>query len=236
MAGEVMDHRRQVIGGRLDILCKEGVDFSSQQQNHREVVKEKQEDHQQTCRASYLIGVAHQKVGDVEWEKQQVQLEQYCRYHGSKPTIAKANVLIGYDDVDGLEQDPRNTQRDEDTEQAKEEATARELVDDGVPEYDLEQGGNRGSKHHGGRQNDEYQEHDDGHDVLLDNGARAGVIDNIKIPLHAHEEPRASEESEKNGDDGENTDVAFEGSESDTQEIPRCREDALQVADKLLFC
>src|SRR5947209_2183185 len=109
MAGEVMDHRRQVIGGHLDILCKEGVDFSSQQQNHREVVKEEQKDHQQTCGASCLIGVAHQKVADVEWEKQHVQLEQCCRYHCSRPTIAKANVFIGYDDVDGLEQDPRNT-------------------------------------------------------------------------------------------------------------------------------
>src|SRR5258708_18938465 len=104
-------------------------------------------------------------------------------------------MLIRYDDVDGLEQDPRNTQRDKGTEHAKEEATARELVDDGVLEYDLEQGGNRGNKQHGCRQNDEYQEHDESHDVLLENGARAGVIDNIKIPLHAHEEPRASEES-----------------------------------------
>src|SRR5215469_15203480 len=103
MAGEVMDHRRQVVGGRRDIHNKKGVDFSPQQQNHREVVEEKQEDNQQTCRASYSIGVAHQKVADIEWEKQQVQLEQYSRYHCSKPTIAKANALIGYDDVDGLE-------------------------------------------------------------------------------------------------------------------------------------
>src|SRR3954464_1181911 len=106
MVGDVMDHRRQVIGGHLDILCKEGIDFCSQQQNHREVVKEKQEDHQQACRASCLIGIAHQKMADIEWKKQHVQLEQYCRYHCSRPTIAKAYALIGYDEVDGLEQDP----------------------------------------------------------------------------------------------------------------------------------
>src|SRR5260370_30312893 len=93
MTGEGMDHRRHVIGGRLDILCKEGVDFSSQQQNHREVEKEKQEDHQQTGRASCLVGVAHKKVGDVEGKKQQVQLEQYRRNSCSKPTLAKANAL-----------------------------------------------------------------------------------------------------------------------------------------------
>src|SRR5258708_3219853 len=189
MAREGMDHRRQIIRRRLDILCKEGVDFRSQQQNHREVIKEKQEDYQQTGCASGLIGVAYQKVGDVEGEKQQVQLEQYRRCDCSQPTITKANALIGYDDVDGLEQDPRNTQRDETTEQAKEEGTARKLVDEGVLEGDLEQGGNRGRKHHGRRQDDKEQKHNDRHDVLLDNSARAGVIDNIKIPLHAHEEP-----------------------------------------------
>ena len=62
------------------------------------------------------------------------------------------------------------------------------------------------------------------------------MIDDIKVPLHAHKEPRTAEEAEWNGDDAEDTGATFQGSEGEIQESVRRWEDTLQVRDKLLLC
>jgi hypothetical protein len=111
LAGELMDHPRHVIGCHPDMLHKESVDLSSQQEDHREVVKEKQKDNNEPRRPYITL----EKVGDIEREQREINLEQDRRYYGSQPTLAKTNALIGHHDVDGLKQDPRDTQGDENT-------------------------------------------------------------------------------------------------------------------------
>ena len=126
LAGELMDHPRHVIGGHPDLLRKECVDLSSHQEDHGEVVEEKQQDHDEPRRPYVTL----EKVGEIEREQREIHLEQDRRYYGSQPALAKTNALIGHHQVDGLKQDPRETQGDEDTEETKKEAVARELMDD----------------------------------------------------------------------------------------------------------
>ena len=48
VAGEVMNHHRYIIGRGLYFLRKEGVDLGSHEQNHSEVVEEKQQHDRET--------------------------------------------------------------------------------------------------------------------------------------------------------------------------------------------
>jgi hypothetical protein len=54
MAGKVMNHYGQVVGGGSYVLGKEGVDLGSQELDYGEVVEEKQEDDGETCLASIV--------------------------------------------------------------------------------------------------------------------------------------------------------------------------------------
>src|SRR5215469_11119091 len=62
------------------------------------------------------------------------------------------------------------------------------------------------------------------------------MIDDSKVPLHAHEEPRTAEEAEQNSDDAEDAGATFQRSEGEIQERVGGGEEALQVRDKLLLC
>src|SRR5437588_11829338 len=118
MTGILMHYGRERFRGRSDPLCKKGIDLGSQQQDDREVVEEKQQDD----REPHLSRIVAQKVGHIEREEIEIDGESDCRYHRSEPAIAKTDVLVGYDDVNSLKQDPGNDQTGQDANDGKEES------------------------------------------------------------------------------------------------------------------
>ena len=61
VTGEFIDHHRQVIGCSLYTLREEGVDLGPYEQNHSEVVEEKQQNNHE----GYIACITAQKVCDI---------------------------------------------------------------------------------------------------------------------------------------------------------------------------
>src|SRR5260370_35050527 len=132
--------------------------------------------------------IATQKVCHVKREEYEIDLYGHCCYHGSKPAMTETDMLVGYNDVDGLKQNPCNDQPKKYTYKGENEAIAGNLANGSCFQYRLYQSWNRGSEYHEWYQNDKYQEHTKGHKILLNDVSWERMVNDIEVVLNRYEE------------------------------------------------
>ena len=128
-----------------------------------------------------------QKVGYIEREEIEIDGEGDRRYHRSQPAIAKTDVLVGNDDVNGLKQDPGNDQTGQDANDGKDEAIAWNLIEWRGLQNGLHKRRDRGCKDHQRDENDEEQKHNQRHNVLGNDGSLARMVNERKIAFDGNE-------------------------------------------------
>src|SRR5216684_4168438 len=99
MAGGDVDHSDQVNWSSLYSFSKKSVYLGSQQENHGKVVEEDQQNNQ-ADRACITV----QEVRYIDRKEHEVYLKRCCRHNRSQPAIAKTDMLVGNNHINGLEQ------------------------------------------------------------------------------------------------------------------------------------
>ena len=120
-------------------------------------------------------------MGHIEREEIEIDFYGYRRYHCSTPAITETDVLIRYDNKDGLKQDPCNEQSGEYANCGKDEAIVWNLADRSGFEDRLHESREGGSKDHQRYENDKQEKHSESHNILRYNVSRTCMVNEIKI-------------------------------------------------------